>query len=151
MTDTKNRTEVSMGGFKETEIGPLPAEWEVGQLGQVVVYRKGRKPEILQDRLQQGSLPYLTANYFRTGTASQFVPRREIQRNVVCRASDVVLIWDGSNAGDVFIGLEGIVASTMVMVTPISPQEVDGQWVYFFLKTQFEKLNCQTQDRLYLT
>jgi restriction endonuclease S subunit len=52
--------EVFDGGFKETELGPLPEEWEVVRLGEVVKIIKGKKPKSLSKNPSKNSLPYLT-------------------------------------------------------------------------------------------
>jgi len=59
-----------------------------------------------------------------------------------CSKEDVVLIWDGSKAGQVFIGLEGVLASTMVRIDP--ENEIERDYLYFFLLTQFDLLNSKT-------
>ncbi len=123
--------------------GSLPEEWNITNLGSVINYRKGKKPNILIEEIPHGSLPYLTAEYFRTRKAKQFVPPKELSNNVVCETSDIVLIWDGSNAGDVFTGLQGVLASTMVKIVP-DQCKLDRALAYFFLKTQFNLLNGQT-------
>lgn len=130
-------------GFKMTELGPLPEEWEVVRLGDVVKTIKGRKPaKIVEERLPS-SLPYLTADYFRSGVPKEYVPLEDAQTIPTCSSADVVLIWDGSKAGQVFSGLEGVLASTMVRLDPF-PELLDRSFLYFFLLTQFEKLNSTT-------
>jgi type I restriction enzyme S subunit len=56
--------EVFEGGFKETELGPLPEEWEVVRLGEVVeIYDNKRVP--LSENVRKnmkGIYPYCGAN-----------------------------------------------------------------------------------------
>ncbi len=130
-------------GFKETEIGLIPEHWEVVRLGQVVKTIKGKKPKILSENPSKNSLPYLTAEYFRYGIPNQFV-NIEVEKELpVCKKEDVVLIWDGSKAGQVFTGLEGILASTMVKINPII-NNLDKSYLHHFLTTKFDYLNSQT-------
>ncbi|MBU3966491.1 MAG: restriction endonuclease subunit S [Euryarchaeota archaeon] len=96
----------------------LPEGWEWKRLGDIITYKKGRKPVALLDEETQGSLQYLTAEYFRTGNSKNFVPKEELSKCISCSAQDIILIWDGSNAGDIFMGLNGVVASTMVKIEP---------------------------------
>jgi type I restriction enzyme, S subunit len=44
--------EVFEGGFKETELGPLPEEWEVVRLGEVFDVKQGKT--IIIKRKQRG-------------------------------------------------------------------------------------------------
>jgi type I restriction enzyme S subunit len=135
--------EIDKVKLKESEIGLIPEHWEVVRLGQVVKTIKGKKPKILSENPSKNSLPYLTAEYFRYGIPNQFV-NIEVEKELpVCKKEDVVLIWDGSKAGQVFTGLEGILASTMVKINPII-NNLDKSYLYHFLTTKFDYLNSQT-------
>ena len=135
--------EIDRVKLKESEIGLIPEHWEVVRLGQVVKTIKGKKPKILSENPSKNSLPYLTAEYFRYGIPNQFV-NIEVEKELpVCKKEDVVLIWDGSKAGQVFTGLEGILASTMVKINPII-NNLDKSYLHHFLTTKFDYLNSQT-------
>ena len=121
----------------------LPEGWEWKRLGDLITYKKGRKPDILLEQKDEGDLPYLTAGYFRTGTPKNFVPLDYHSRCVGCDLNDLVLIWDGSNAGDVFKGLNGVVASTMIKIEPKVYQFLPN-FAFLFLKTQFQTLKSRT-------
>lgn len=129
--------------FKDTELGPLPEDWQVVRLGEVVEKVKGRKPQSIVATPTRGSLPYLTAEYFRTGIAKEFVGSEAISSLPVCTSDDVVLIWDGSKAGQVFTGLNGVLASTMVRLDP-KLEVLSKTFLYYLLLPLFETLNSQT-------
>jgi len=128
--------------LQETEIGPIPAHWQVVRLGEVVKLTKGRKPDELIPKYQVGALPYLTADYFRNRLPTEWVPAQYLSKLPLCSKEDVVLIWDGSKAGQVFIGLEGVLASTMVRIDP--EKQIERHYLYYFLLTQFDLLNSKT-------
>jgi len=128
--------------LQETELGAIPAHWQVVRLGEVVQLTKGRKPPKISPKYELGSVPYLTADFFRSREAKQWVPKESASGLPSCSAGDIVLIWDGSKAGEVFIGLEGILASTMVRVCPV--RDIMSDYLFYFLSTQFELLNSQT-------
>jgi len=131
--------------LQETEIGPIPAHWRVVRLGEVVKLTKGRKPDELIPKYQFGALPYLTADYFRNRLPTEWVPAQYLSKLPLCSKEDVVLIWDGSKAGQVFIGLEGVLASTMVRIDPVDPEkQMEHHYLYYFLLTQFNLLNNKT-------
>jgi type I restriction enzyme S subunit len=121
----------------------VPEGWGWKRLGDLITYRKGRKPDILLEQKDEGDLPYLTAGYFRTGTPKNFVPLDYHSSCVRCDLNDIVLIWDGSNAGDVFKGLTGVLASTMIKIEP-KVQQFLPNFAFLFLKTQFQTLKSQT-------
>jgi Restriction endonuclease S subunits len=129
--------------LKETEIGLIPKHWEVVRLGEVVKIIKGKKPKTLNESPSKNSLPYLTAEYFRYGVPKHFVDI-EVEKDLpICKKEDVVLIWDGSKAGQVFTGLEGVLASTMVKIIS-TINNLDKLYLYCFLATKFDYLNSQT-------
>jgi type I restriction enzyme S subunit len=134
--------EVLESGFKETEIGLIPEDWEVVKLGEVVKIIKGKKPKILSKSPSKNSLPYLTAEYFRHGVPKQFVDVEVEKELPICKKEDVILIWDGS-AGQVFSGFEGVLASTMVKVIPII-NNLNKFYLYYFLIKKSNYLNSQT-------
>jgi len=124
-------------------IGDIPEGWKWVKLGEVVKIIKGRKPETLIENPKENSLPYLTAEYFRYRIPYQFVNIEKEKNLPVCEKDDIILIWDGSQAGQVFTGLKGILASTMVKIIP-NLDIVNKAYLYFFLTTKFEYLNTQT-------
>lgn len=140
MTGTTIETEE----FKMTEIGALPFEWEVAKLGNLVKSTKGKKPHNMAKVTPSNSLPYLTAVYFRTGQATHFVSLDVNVSLVLVENNDVVFIWDGSNAGDVFTGLKGVLASTMVKIAPEDNNTLDKKYLFYFLKNRFDLFNSTT-------
>ncbi|MCR8487039.1 MAG: restriction endonuclease subunit S [candidate division WOR-3 bacterium] len=129
---------------KETEIGHIPKSWEVVRLGEVIHYKKGKKPKILLDDWKDDYLPYLTAEFFRTGKPDKFVDIKTERNIEIVEPEDIVLIWDGSNAGDTFTGLKGVLASTMVKIEILDKSKVDKKLIYYFLRTKFDLLNART-------
>lgn len=120
----------------------MSADWPTRSLGDVVAITKGRKPpRLLAD--STGAMPYATTALFRSGIASQFVPSDDLASCVVTQKGCPVLIWDGSNAGEVFVGKDAVLASTMALIKP-DESVVESGFCYFFLKTAFDELNDGT-------
>lgn len=114
--------------------------WLTRSLGEVVTITKGRKPPRLTTDSSGDVLPYATADFLRSGISTQFVPSDELSACVVTQKGCPVLIWDGSNAGEVFVGKAAVLASTMAQIRP-DETVVDPTFCYFFLKTAFVELN----------
>jgi type I restriction enzyme S subunit len=125
--------------FKDTEIGRIPKEWEVVKLGDVVTYRKGIKPKVVFDHREPNTLPYLTADDVRAGIFTKWA--KESDKIIKVNKDDVILIWDGFYCGDAFIGLEGILSSTMIKIEPKS--NLNGRFLFYILKTHFKELNTK--------
>lgn len=121
----------------------MNAVWPSRPLGDIVNITKGRKPRHLVSDSRGGAMPYATADFFRSGTATQFVPADELANCVITQKGCPVLIWDGSNAGEVFVGKDAVLASTMALVRPDESVLEEG-FCYFFLKTVFDELNDGT-------
>ncbi len=135
--------EESLEGFKQTEIGLLPADWELEKLGNAIKTIKGKKPRNLNEYYNDGATPYLTAEYYRRRIPKQFVRVEDKDSYIGVHKNDIVLIWDGSNAGDVFTGLEGALASTMIRIEP-KHNNFCRQYIYYYLKSKFDLFNSKT-------
>jgi type I restriction enzyme S subunit len=129
--------------FKETEIGEIPREWEVKKLGEILAkIIKGKNPKKCL-----GDLPYLTAKYLRgEEEAEEFYNETA---GVLVDENEIVIIWDGSNSGEVFKSKKGILASTMCKL--LFDEEVANKtYVFYVLKTKEEDIKgakSGTDDR----
>lgn len=86
--------------------------YESVQLKSFVKIIKGKNP-ILNEI--DGEI-YCTAEYLRTGNASQFIDDNNIKKAVTLNDNDIVVLWDGSNAGEILKGKKGVLASTMCKI-----------------------------------
>ncbi|BCV25575.1 hypothetical protein kuro4_23480 [Gelria sp. Kuro-4] len=111
----------------------LAAHWEVRAVRHVTRPVKGRQPKALysEDEAPAGAQPYLTMEYLRRhkGTAKVFCALSD--GLVTAAAGDVLLLWDGANAGEFFIAKDGVVSSTAAL---LSTDEHDRRYLYFMLK-----------------
>lgn len=89
-------------------------------LSEIATIRKGKKPSSMVAESVDAK-PYLTADVLRGGDCIQFVPNAEASNCVELKGTEVVVLWDGAGAGDVFPSEEGILASTMATVEVIKP------------------------------
>ena len=78
-------------------------------------YIKGKIPKNLFDSQQTGLLPYLSPDYLRGKTEpEQYCENKD--NTIFVDDGEVVILWDGSNAGEVLISKRGILASTMTKI-----------------------------------
>lgn len=98
------------------------------KLSEVVDLQKGKKPEISLN--SEGNLPYLTAKYIR-GEADPEYGIPGSKGSLVVKPEDYLIIMDGSNSGEVFNGLNGILASTMGKL--ILKKEINMKYLGYFL------------------
>jgi len=127
--------------FKDTEIGKIPKEWKLVRLGETIGYVKGKKPYILSEEYKEGYFPYLSTEYLRNNGKPKFaVPNDNV---VLVEDADLILLWDGSNAGEFFMGKKGILSSTMVKIQ--LKKDINTIFLFYLLKTKEKGLSSQTR------
>ena len=90
-------------------IGQIPKEWIFGRYKYSGSFTKGKLPSI--QNAEQNGAPIIGASEMlgkehRTYTTDTNVP--------TCDIDDILILWDGANAGIVANGCEGVVSSTAV-------------------------------------
>ena len=114
-------------------LGEVPEGWEVIRLRNTINYKKGKNPTTLfEDNLNNQYLPYLSMDYLRnSGDESHFVEKSK--NTVIANDGDILLLWDGSNAGEFIVSKNGAVSSTMAKIFP--DKKLDKRFCFFLCKT----------------
>ena len=120
----------------------LPKGWKRVKVGDILRYKKGKPPVKNITESDIGSFPYLTPEYLRGISPPQYVIKT---KNLVEITDDkrIILLWDGSNAGEFFMSKKGFLASTMV-VLDLFDNTSYSDFVYYVLKSNEEFLKGQT-------
>lgn len=107
----------------------------------ITKYVKGKVPKQLYEEKRDNLLPYLSPDYLR-GKADPEFYAEPTSKTVNVEDGEVIVLWDGSNAGEVFISKKGILGSTMVMLE-FDDQLLDRkyytysfQYLEYFLKAK---------------
>jgi type I restriction enzyme S subunit len=95
----------------------------------LVAFAKG-KPPAEQPYFGTGAEVYLTPEYLRGGLASEPIKAHKNAARVV--GGETIVLWDGSNAGEVFKAKAGVLSSTMVELQPDESFEAD--YFYYAMK-----------------
>ena len=115
----------------------MKAGWKTVKLDEVCEIVKGRKPT-LRAAPAKGDLPYLVARYIRGLEAPEYGSPSD--RGVVTLTeADTAIICDGSNSGEIFTGLNGIMSSTMGKV--VKKTDIYDPYLRHFLSSTFELFN----------
>uniref|UniRef100_A0A7V2ZKN1 Restriction endonuclease subunit S n=1 Tax=Ignavibacterium album TaxID=591197 RepID=A0A7V2ZKN1_9BACT len=114
-------------------IGDIPEHWEVKRLKYVVRYQKGKNPNEMN--VDGKGKVYLTMEYLRS-VAKQIFYVEDYEKYINVTDDDILLLWDGSNAGEFVKGKEGILSSTMAKLVVVNFNE---SYVWYFFKS-FERL-----------
>ena len=78
-------------------IGDLPKNWNITRFRYVYDIKKAKLPSVLYDNQELTTIPYLTMEYIRD---SSITPRYSLD-GTYCKEDNLLLLWDGSNAGEV--------------------------------------------------
>jgi type I restriction enzyme S subunit len=112
---------------------------EFVRLGDHITIAKGKPPaELPFDG--PGASPYLTPEYLR-GRAFAVSAKPGLDA-VAVADGDAVLLWDGSNAGEFFLGKSGLAASTMARVR--ADESIQRGYLVHAMKHLEPRLKSQT-------
>lgn len=100
---------------------------------------KGKVPAQL-DYTGNDGLPYLSPEYLRKNIKPVFC--KPSKNSVIVENGEVILLWDGSNAGEFFRAKSGVLASTMTALKLTDAYRSD--YVYYSLKLLEYYLKAQT-------
>lgn len=78
-------------------------------------YIKGKTPKVLLPNEEANTMPYLSPDYLRGVAAPEFYAKQDA-KSIVVDDGEVIVLWDGSNAGEILISKKGVLASTMTML-----------------------------------
>lgn len=105
--------------YKPTDspwIGEIPEHWEVKRFRFVCNYKKGKNPKDLVYDFEDGMKPYLSMDYLR-GTSNDTEYTFYEDGLIESKAGDLLLLWDGSNAGEFIISKDGFLSSTCALLS----------------------------------
>jgi type I restriction enzyme S subunit len=91
-------------------------KWPQKRLCEIAEVVKGRKPDNFTAVGSSVTVPYLEATFLRGQSEPKHISLKDADGLVLVDATDTQILWDGANAGDIFCGKTGVVASTMARV-----------------------------------
>ena len=116
----------------------MKAGWKTPKFGDACEIKKGKKPTLLNAGTE-GAKPYLVAKYLRGAEPADFASVSD-KNSVSVSASEIIIICDGSNSGEIFIGFDGILSSTMAKIA--HGNEIDNRFLMHFLDLLFDRFNA---------
>lgn len=121
-------------------IGDIPVHWNNSRVKKVVEIIKGKKPHLFIETTPSRQC-YLSARVIRGTEEPQYVELTDPQA-VKATKNDILIIMDGSNSGEVFTGVEGIVSSTMGCLK--YKTGITKTMLMYLLDLLFESFNSET-------
>jgi type I restriction enzyme, S subunit len=110
------------------------------KLGNIVLVKKGRKPDIT-DIPEIGSIRVLQIDDLRNDKNLKYTNDKS---GVFATEDDVLIAWDGANAGTIGYGKSGYIGSTIALLRKIEPEKYSTSFIGKFLQSKFETLRSKT-------
>ncbi len=109
------------------------------KFGDLVEFRKGRKPSNAFEVSIDGLIPQILIETFDTGITLYSDPLKMI----IAEDKDILMVMDGASSGRVEIGFNGIVGSTIGLFRPLAKFNYP-LFLYYFLKTNEDFIKDNT-------
>ena len=109
-------------------IGEIPKDWSNAKYRYSGVFVKGKLPH--EQNVEQLGKPIIGASEMLGQECRNFSTDENIP---TCQKEDVIILWDGANAGIVANNCEGIVSSTVVKYV-CTDKKFDTQYLFYLLK-----------------
>lgn len=94
-------------------LGDVPAHWDIERLKFIASVNKGKMPKELVSENFDDFPTYLSMDYLRNGIATHFVVDRTVP---VIDENEILLLWDGANAGEFIKSKKGVISSTIALI-----------------------------------
>lgn len=117
------------GKFVESELGMIPEGWEVKKLKEIFEFKKGRKPKVLHEKIEEKYIPYLVKGVIDGSEIPKFTNEEKI---VKIDGLDTFMLMDGANSGNIYYGFKGALGSTFSLLETRDKKYDDI--LYWFLK-----------------
>jgi type I restriction enzyme S subunit len=121
-------------------LGEIPGGWAIQKVGDLVEFKKGKKPTAVFESAESGLKRHLLIDALRGGSSLEFVmPDKLISTTV----DDTIMVMDGSGSSDVFIGYEGVIGSTLGRYRVVDVSDGGPFWLFLFLDTHLEEIKSK--------
>lgn len=120
-------------------LGKVPIMWETVALKYLIKYKKGKTPKLITSDTET-LIPYVTSEYLRTGITENYVV--SLKGLVEVEDGDLLLLWDGANAGEFFLGRKGALGSTFAKIERITDDNYN--YIKYYAKAYEKYLKTMT-------
>jgi type I restriction enzyme S subunit len=119
--------------FDEAWLDKIPAHWETGRFKSNIDYIKGNKPKKSEnEKSPKCDSPYLSMDYLRGKISNPEFANSDEAGLIFATENDILLLWDGSKAGEFIRAKEGVISSTMAKL--ILREDINKNYIYYQLK-----------------
>jgi len=145
-------------GYKQTEVGVIPDDWEVKPLGELAAVTAGGTPSRTNAKYWNGDIPWVTTSevdFYTIDSAEQFITKEGLNNSAAKLLPPGTLLMalygQGKTRGKV--GILGIEAATNQACAAISLRHsVSREFILYFLASQYDAIrslsNTGNQENL---
>jgi type I restriction enzyme S subunit len=125
-------------GYKQTEIGVIPENWEAKTIGDVVAFSGGSQPprSTFLPTQREGYIRLIQIRDYKTDEFATYIPEALAQKR--CNVDDIMIGRYGPPIFQILRGIEG--AYNVALIKTLPSKFIDREYLFYFLK----------QDRLFL-
>lgn len=105
------------------------------RLGEVVSISKGRKHDQVLSEPTHAARRFIQIDDLRNDNNLKYTE----EKGVEVKANDIIIAWDGANAGTIGFGLEGNIGSTLARLR-IERSDITSQYLGWLLRSKFRYL-----------
>lgn len=110
------------------------------KLGNIVDIQKGKKPSFVVTP-DENSVRVLQIDDLRNDNNPKYTNEKS---GVYAKNDDVLIAWDGANAGTIGFGKSGYIGSTIALLRKKQPDFYSTAFLGIFLQSQYQYLRCKT-------
>jgi type I restriction enzyme S subunit len=121
-------------------LGEIPEGWEVKKLGDLVEFKKGKKPTVVFESAANGLQRHLLIDALRGGSSKEFVAPEKLISTTI---DDSIMVMDGSGSSGVFIGYEGVIGSTLGRYRVLADVGVGPFWLFLLFSARLEEIKSK--------
>ena len=110
------------------------------RLGNIITIAKGKKP-VFAETPNENSIRFLQIDDLRNDNNIKFTDDKS---GVFAKDDDVIIAWDGANAGTIGFGKTGFIGSTLAVLRKNNNEDFDTVFIGKFLQTQFTFLRSKS-------
>lgn len=106
------------------------------RLGDILTIAKGKKPSFSENP-NRDSIRVLQIDDLRNDNIIKYTDEKS---GVLASEEDILIAWDGANAGTIGFGKSGYIGSTIAVLKKKNPKDFDTIYIGKFLQSQFDYL-----------
>lgn len=110
-------------------IGEIPSHWNIGNFRYFGEFTKGKLPSTTN--IEGKGLPIIGASEMLGKECRTFTEETNVP---LCNSDDILILWDGANAGIISSRHKGVVSSTAVKYHCLS-SKIDKNYLFYYLKS----------------